>query len=565
MANSKKKHKPSYDIGEKIGGRYLIHDALMGNMGEVFLCLDIERNYPFALKTFQKKYLDNPGLKESFLREVAIWIALEKHPNIVRCFYMDTIDDRPFMFLEWVASDIGRGTDLRSWIENKPIELQAALQVAIDICHGLIQANKKEPGIVHRDLKPGNILIAQGMVAKITDFGLASVVKGSKLPIDIDEFSPLGDQSIVREGEMVGTPAYMSPEQWRAEELDVRADIYAMGCVLYEMLTGRMPYFGDTLEGFFIGHVTQPPPTLPPELNYPSAINSVILRCMAKNKDDRFSSFSDLKYALVDLYMGLFNSDPRLLDDTVEFSAFDYNYRGFTYDRMDMYEEALADYTRAINLDSTFVMAYNNRGAAYERLREYEKALADYTMAIEADPTMALAYYNRGNVYSKMKRQLAAIEDYTSALQIDPRLTRAYVNRGSEYYALGKPQEARADFSSAIFTEPTYAKAYINRGVIYDRLKMYDKALEDYTRAIELTPNDPDVYFNRGLTYYNTQRYQEALADFTKVIELNPEDMAAYYYHGLCEAQIKPPPEKKGSAISRAINALKQREEKKDK
>ena len=94
---------------------------------------------------------------------------------------------------------------------------------------------------------------------------------------------------------------------------------------------------------------------------------------------------------------------------------------------------------------------------------------------------------------------------------------------------------------------------------------MYDKALEDYTQAIDLTPNDPDVYFNRGLTYYNTHRYQEALSDFTRVIELNPEDTAAYYYHGLCEAQIKPPPEKKGSAISRAIKALKQREEKEDK
>lgn len=78
--------QPRYKKGDKIGGRYLVHQALMGGMGEVYLCLDLEQNYPFALKTFQSRYLTNPKLREAFNREVATWVALEKHPNIVRCF-----------------------------------------------------------------------------------------------------------------------------------------------------------------------------------------------------------------------------------------------------------------------------------------------------------------------------------------------------------------------------------------------------------------------------------------------------------------------------------------------
>ena len=144
-------------------------------MGEVYLCLDLKWNSPFALKTFQARYLPNAKLRDSFEREVATWVALEKHPNIVRCFYLDVIDDRPFMILEWIASDESVGTDLRSWLRKGPLDPRLSLGFAIDICRGLSYAARKMPGIVHRDLKPDNVLIAQGPIAKITDFGLAKV------------------------------------------------------------------------------------------------------------------------------------------------------------------------------------------------------------------------------------------------------------------------------------------------------------------------------------------------------------------------------------------------------
>src|SRR5450432_2831928 len=105
------RRQPRYSKGQRIGGRFLVHQALMGGMGEVYLCLDEQEMSPSALKTFQS---NSPELAGIFKEEVGNWIALEKHPNIVRCFWMQTYDNIPFMALEWVAGEEGKGTDLRS-------------------------------------------------------------------------------------------------------------------------------------------------------------------------------------------------------------------------------------------------------------------------------------------------------------------------------------------------------------------------------------------------------------------------------------------------------------------
>jgi serine/threonine protein kinase len=144
------KPKPRYQPGDKIGGRYQVHRALMGGMGEVYLCLDLETENHYALKTFQVRYFDNPNFLRAFMEEIAIWVSLEKHPNIVRCFGAKSLDNRLFMILQEVQGDPSIGVDLRSWIRHGAVETQHAFEITRWICMGLEYAEQKQPGIVHQ-------------------------------------------------------------------------------------------------------------------------------------------------------------------------------------------------------------------------------------------------------------------------------------------------------------------------------------------------------------------------------------------------------------------------------
>ena len=181
------RHKPKYQPGDKIASRYLVHQILMGGMGEVYLCLDLEQNLPYALKTFQERYFEQTQvLRRTFAREVMAWVGLEKHPNIVRCFYMDTLENQPFMVLEWVTGEKGKGADLRGWLRNGPLDLRQAMVFTIGICRGLIHAQNKKPGLVHRDLKPANVMLDEDGRAQLLDFGIAKLHSPTTLGHTVD-------------------------------------------------------------------------------------------------------------------------------------------------------------------------------------------------------------------------------------------------------------------------------------------------------------------------------------------------------------------------------------------
>ena len=524
--------QPRYQPGDRIGGRYLVHQALMGGMSEVYLCLDLQMTQPCALKTFQARYLTSQKLREAFNTEVATWIALEKHLNIVRCFYLETLDSQPFMILEWVANDESCGTDLRSWLQHGPLDLQLVLDFAIDICRGLIHAGEKQPGIVHRDLKPENILVAQRRVAKITDFGVAKTVQDADLEVVDAEAAPDGHQSLLSTSGVVGTPPYMSPEQWRAEELDVRADIYAIGCMLYEMLTGRCPFETGTVGDLRRQHLEAAVPTLTTDDALPTALVTLLARCLAKRRDERFATVGDLLQELALIYQQQFAEAPRAIVISQEFMAVDYANRGLTYARLRRYDEALADYARAIQLDPTLAQVYSNRGVAYDSLQRYDEALADYTRAIQLDSAYAPAYNNRGVTYDNLQRYDKALADFTRAIQIDPTFAQAYSNRGRTYTGLQRYDEALADFTRAIQLDPT-ATTYTNRGLTHARMRRYEESLADFTRAIQLDPAYVQACTNRGVAYERLGRYDEAMADHTYAIQIDPTDAQAYYNRGV--------------------------------
>ncbi|MCB0165314.1 MAG: tetratricopeptide repeat protein [Anaerolineae bacterium] len=570
--------KPRYQPGDRIGGRYQVHKALMGGMGEVYLCLDLEENYPYALKTFQSRY-QSSALRRAFEQEVATWVALEKHPNIVRCFHMDTLDHQSFMVLEWIAGEEGKGADLRGWLRHGPLDLKTALEITIDVVRGLIHAQQKQPGLVHRDLKPENILVAQGGLAKITDFGLAQIVERAGLEFTPDianEPSPptlenrAATVSIVNRQSKIpnpiaGTPAYMAPEQWRGEPLDARTDIYAVGCILYELLTGHWPFWVEVisttpqqwLSAMQHSHEHEPPPDLPVDL--PRTVGQLIRGCMAKARADRPDELVLLLDQLSTLYERQVGQPLPSRPEASDFTAADFNNRAITYYNLKRYYAALADYHRALDLDSNLATAYCNRGNSYQALQNYEAALADYRRAIDLNPNYAMPYCNRGTIYHDLQRYDAALVDYNRAIDLNPDDANAYYNRGNTYHKLKHYEAALIDYNRAIDLDPNLAIAYCNRGTTYDNLQRYNEALADYNHAIDLDPTDASVYLNIGALLGNQGMHQEALPYFEKAAQLgNPKGAQYAAQARQRQGKVDPEPQPDLDLAQAAFNAFQQ-------
>jgi len=511
-----------YKKGDKIGGRYLVHQALRGGMGEVYLCLDLQHPYPLALKTFQSRYLHSSKLLNSFNREVQHWMALGAHPNIVRCFYREVVDNKPFIFLEWITSDLHQGADLRSLLELGALDTKLALNLIIDICRGLDYAGRMRPGIVHRDLKPDNILIGQRGIAKITDFGMAKVLGEANADISGTGRRVVSLQSFVsRSGHnTVGTPEYMAPEQWEGTEQDARTDMYAVGCILYEMLSGEMAFKATDMDGFRDRHLAAPVATLPPDSSLYRELNIVLEQCMAKRREERFATVSVLLQRISSIYEAHFNEKPRAVAGGQGFTGIDYTNRGVTYCDLKLYGAALRDHNSAIESDPEEGRFYTNRGITYDALKQYDLAIADFTRSINLDPGDEKAFYNRGISHIHLRQYEKALNDFDRVTQINSKYALAYTSRGLAYLRLGRLKEALQDQDMAIKIDATLVPAYINRGVILVELKCYKEAQQNFSIAMRLDPSEPDIYVNMGALHALNKNLPQAWGLFEKAAEL---------------------------------------------
>ena len=201
-------------------------------------------------------------------------------------------------------------------------------------------------------------------------------------------------------------------------------------------------------------------------------------------------------------------------------TAWDYSRRGNRARGEGRQQDAVDEYSKAIEIDPENAAAYNNRGKAYRDLGHPEEAIKDYNKAIELDPNNAVAYNNRGNAYRDLGHPEEAIKDHDKAIELDPNYAYAYNNRGNAYSDLGHPEEAIKDYDKAIELDPNYAAAYNNRGVAYKDFKKYAKAIEDYTRAIQLNPEYKKAYLNRARAYSAIGEEALAEADRKKAKEL---------------------------------------------
>src|SRR5262245_28300089 len=271
-----------------------------GGMGEVFRALDTRLNRDVAIKVLPKDFVADADRLRRFEQEAKTLAALN-HPNILTIHDAGVHDGAPYL-----VSELLEGKTLREEMNGAALPVRKATEFALQIAQGLAAAHGK--GVIHRDLKPENIFVTRDGRVKILDFGLAKLkeverkneLRAEGRPDAAHSLStqiPLNSTVVntTEPGLVLGTPAYMSPEQVRGEPADHRADLFAFGAVLYEMLTGTRAFRRDTPVASMNAVLSEEPPELAAaNANIPAALDRVVRRCLEKQPDNRFQSAKDL-------------------------------------------------------------------------------------------------------------------------------------------------------------------------------------------------------------------------------------------------------------------------------
>jgi eukaryotic-like serine/threonine-protein kinase len=267
----------SVSTDELYGNRYRVVGLLgTGGMAKVYRARDELLSREVALKVLNERLSSDPSFVERFRREAQNAAGLN-HPNIVSLYDYGDKDNRYFIVMELIE-----GRSLSEVIdEDGALMPERAAEIARDTARGLGRAH--ESGIVHRDIKPHNIMITKTGQTKVTDFGIARAVGGD------------ADATMTQTGMVIGTAAYLSPEQAQGNPVDARSDVYSLGCVLHEMLTGDAPFAGDTPLAIAYKHVRENPERAS-EVNsdVPDALDAIVIKAMSKNPDNRYADANEM-------------------------------------------------------------------------------------------------------------------------------------------------------------------------------------------------------------------------------------------------------------------------------
>lgn len=570
--------RETFKKGDFIGQKYEVFGVLgEGACGIVYLVYSHETKSAYALKTFRDEYLEDVTTRERFKKEAQVWIDLERHPYLVRAYFVDEISGRLYIAMENIAPDDEGLNTLEGYLRRRPPDMAQTLRWAIQFCHGMEHAYSK--GIkAHRDIKPANIMIGTDKTVKISDFGLAGFIGTPKAFSGIKinpQHTISGETYQTMKGSAFGTPPYMPPEQFEnAAGCDERSDIYSFGVVLYQMASGgKLPFYpdvsrsgeGDVFQKWYMLHSKASVPKLK------SPLSPVIFRCLEKKPINRYFSFKELRRDFETLLKKQ-TGEVVKLPERKELEAWELHNKGFSLDtlgkfqeaivyyeqaininplnevlwsnkgislrNLGKYQEAIASYDRSIEINPMFVLAWNNKGLALDHMGRYEEAIACYNQALKINPVSELAWNNKGITLANLKKLNEAIACYEQAIKKNDTRAEIWYNKGLALLNLGRYRESIVCYDRAIKINPAYAIALNDKGVALKNLNQHYEAIECYDKALEINSALKEAWYNKGNALYNLGRHNDSLDCYCKALELNSADAVIWYAKGLAEDEL---------------------------
>ena len=527
--------------GSTFAGRYQIIEELgKGGMGKVYKAQDTEIKEKVALKLIKPEISADKKTIERFQNELKFARKIG-HRNVCRMYDLNKEEGSYYITMEYVS-----GEDLKSFIRrSEKLSTGKAISIAKQVCDGLSEAHRT--GVVHRDLKPSNIMIDNEGNARIMDFGIARSLK---------------EKGITGAGMMIGTPEYMSPEQVEGRDVDQKTDIYALGVILYEMVTGRVPFEGDPALTVAVKHKTEEPED-PRKFNtqLSEELSRVILRCLEKDKDKRFQSAGELRSELTNIEEGIPTTE-RAIPERKPLTSREITVQlspkkllvpilvfvavviiGLVVWRLLPKKEALP-VAASDSLSLAILYFENNTGD--EGLEHYRKALSDLLIA-DLSQSKYIRVLRGDNLYNILSR-LNQLETKSYSSDV---IKEVAIEGGVNHILQGNYTKAGENFRINIMLHDANTEELISsesvegRGEesifsMVDELTKKIKANFNLSQAALANDIDKDVgkittsspeafkYYTEGRIYAERAEYEKSNELIEKAVEIDPEFAMAY-------------------------------------